>query len=101
MDRPHTSPATTYGSVAAKLYHRGLELLDLPLELPKLGCDHQRRHQYETVIANLAELLFHRLDMGAEIFSQRDEMGLFSFAAFEAIGAPIERDGDVSQGALL
>jgi hypothetical protein len=28
-------------------------------------------------------------------------MGLFSFAAFEAIGTPIERDGDVSQGALL
>jgi hypothetical protein len=39
--------------------------------------------------------------MGAEIFRESDQMRFFSIAAFEAIGARIQRDGNVTQGAFL
>jgi hypothetical protein len=44
--------------------------------------------------------VFHGIDVGAEIFGERDEMALFALAAFEAIGAAVERNADLSHGML-
>jgi hypothetical protein len=42
--------------------------------------DHQGRHQNQAVVANLAEFVLHRLDMGTEIFGELDQMRLLALA---------------------
>ena len=81
---------------AARFSERRFHLLHLAPELPQLVGDDERGHQDETIVAYLAELSPHRIDMRAEIFCKRDEVSLLAFAAFEPVSPAVQRDADLT-----